>query len=390
MARATAIRAALLASGLILLWSILFVNAVLYGEGNRPVLRIDGDPAARSASLQEALRNNPAEVAALLDLAAERARDGDAAAARRAYLLALEIAPIDPLALRAAAAFELSQGRTAEAMPRLDRLAALYGESREWIFPLFVRMMDAGVELAAFDALAAQPSSWIGSFIEHACAKSTEPARLAPIMLKRSAASGARLPEIRCVTDRLRRAGQWELAYQVWLNTLPRERLADVGFVFNGGFEHAPSGAGFDWIAEAQAPSHVVEYPVADSGAPGRRALRVTYTGKRASGPAIRQYLAVAPGRYELTGLARMEALQSVRGLQWILRCEGAEGRAQVLAASPRFIGSNAWERFTFEVNVPASCPGQVLALEPVGLHEGTTFISGKAWFDELRLARLH
>ena len=29
------------------------------------------------------------------------------------------------------------------------------------------------------------------------------------------------------------------------------------------------------------------------------------------------------------------------------------------------------------------------LQLEPVGLHEGTTFVSGRAWFDELRIARV-
>jgi hypothetical protein len=120
----------------------------------------------------------------------------------------------------------------------------------------------------------------------------------------------------------------------------------------------------------------------------GRRALRVTWTGKRGAGPAVRQYLALEPGRYELTGLARPEALQSVRGVHWTLRCSGEKG-AQ-LGATPRLLGSSEWERFNVAVQVPGQCVGQVLQLEPVGLAEGTIFVSGKAWFDDLRIARVN
>ena len=75
-----------------------------------------------------------------------------------------------------------------------------------------------------------------------------------------------------------------------------------------------------------------------------------------------------------------------MRGIQWTLRC--IDERRSVLGASPRFLGSGDWEPFAFEVDAPARCPGQVLQLEPVGLNEGTTFVSGKAWFDDLRANR--
>jgi hypothetical protein len=51
-------------------------------------------------------------------------------------------------------------------------------------------------------------------------------------------------------------------------------------------------------------------------------------------------------------------------------------------------MGAGAWRGFAVAVTVPAGCPGQVLSLEPAGMGEGTTFVSGTAWFDELRLAR--
>ena len=191
------------------------------------------------------------------------------------------------------------------------------------------------------------------------------------------------------MTEKLRAAGRWEQAYQVWLNTLPRERLADVGYVFNAGFEHAASGVGFDWMPSRGAEretGHAVEF-AATRGAGGKRALRVTYNGKRQAVPAIRQLMALPPGRYELSGRGRVDSLNSVRGVQWTLRCAAAD-EAPPLAASERFLGSSEWRPFTVELAIPRDCPGQVLQLEPVGMHEGTTFLSGTAWFDDLRLAR--
>ena len=122
-------------------------------------------------------------------------------------------------------------------------------------------------------------------------------------------------------------------------------------------------------------------------GAAGERALSVAYTGKRLEGPALRQFLAVAPGRYELTGKVRLEGLDSVRGIHWVLRC-GSDARGAGIASSERFMGAAPWRGFAVPVTIPAGCPGQLLSLEPAGLGEGATFVSGAAWFDDLRLTR--
>ena len=378
-------RIALAAIALLLLWHILHVNAVIYGDTNRPALRIpEGAPQAAFAAI---LRENPADVGALVEIGAARERAGDAQGAARAYAAALEIAPVDRVALRAAAAFDLSQGRVAQAVARLDRLAEHYPEMRAWIFPLFARIVAVAGYRGPFEDLAARATGWMGPFLAHACAQNVEPLAVAALLVRRVAAGRAHSEEIACVTERMRAAGHWDSAYQLWLNTLPRERLADVGFVFNGSFEYAPGGAGFDWIA-ARSPAFEVEFPLA-SGAAGNRALRVTFTGKRIPGAAIRQFLALSPGSYRFFGLARLEALQSVRGVQWLVRCLDAAGRAATVGASPRFLGSSEWQAFTFDVAVPPGCLGQVLELEPAGHQEGTTFVSGKAWFDDLRLRRV-
>lgn len=390
----TVTRGAIVAATLLLLWRVIHVNAALYGDDGRPLPRfpapgVAGEPAAQASAAAAALRDNAAEVGALLVIAAAHERAGDLRQAERAYESARRIAPIDRDVLQAAAAFELRHGRLARGLADLDRLAEHYPETRDRIFPLLAQMLSAGPSAAALHALAASGAGWMGPFIEACCARGVDPGALAPLLMKRVSAGKAQPAEAACVTERLRLAGRWDAAYQVWLNTLPRDRLADVGFVFNGSFEHAPSGVGFDWMSTRSTQresGHAVEYPLT-SGAAGKRALLVTYNGKRQTSPAIRQYLALVPGRYELSGLARLDALHSVRGLQWTLRCAQAEGHAAAFGVSERFLGSGEWRRFAFEVVVPVSCPGQVLQLEPVGLDEGTTYLAGKAWFDDLRLA---
>ena len=380
---ATLRRAAFITLALLLGWRVLHVNAVVYGEGNRPAVQIPSAGSARLPALAAALDANPAGADALVALVEEKIASGDGAAAARALASALEIAPIDSRVLRTAAVLAVREARIEDAIGRLDQLLTHYPETRSFAFPVMTEWLVHPGANAAIERLAARPSTWMGSFLAHGCGRG-DAALQAPILARWAAAGHAGRHEAACVIEGLRRSGRWLPAYQVWLNTLPRARLAEVGYVFNGSFEHDPTGVGFDWIAGAQSPAHAVEYP-RTSGVSGERALRVAWSGKRVPGPAISQFAALPPGRYQLSGLARMEGLQSVRGIQWLVRC--AQDRA-VLGASPRFMGSGGWERFAFDVEVPARCLGQVLQLEAAGFDQGTTYVSGQAWFDDLRLAR--
>jgi hypothetical protein len=389
MAPAAAWRAAFVLAALLVLWRVIMVNAVHFENSGRARIpeAAPGDPGAQPA-MKSVLRENPAEVVALLVLANELERAGDAAGAGRAYDSAVRLAPMDRDVLQHAAGFQLRHGRAAEGVAHLGRLAEHYGE-HEKVFPVFLRLMTAGDE--GWAAIVARHPPWLGAFINVACRSEVDAMLLVPLLQARVSAKRAQPQEVECVTQKLRAAGSWEAAYLAWLNTLPRERLAEVGNVFNGSFEHAPTGVGFDWkpaVAPERQAGHAVDFPQASSGA-GKRALRVTYNGRRQAAPAILEHLALAPGRYELTGLGRPEGLNSVRGVQWVVRCAAPAERTP-LAASERFVGSSEWRRFSSEVRVPPGCTGQTLALEPVGLHEGTVYVAGSAWFDDLRLARLN
>jgi hypothetical protein len=123
-------------------------------------------------------------------------------------------------------------------------------------------------------------------------------------------------------------------------------------------------------------------------GASGKRALRVAYNGRRQAGVPVGQFLSVAPGRYELTGMGRPDGIKAARGIHWTLRCVESGKPQALIASSERFLGSSEWRRFAMEVRVPESCPGQVLQLEPVGDDGALAFVSGAVWFDDLELRR--
>ena len=123
-------------------------------------------------------------------------------------------------------------------------------------------------------------------------------------------------------------------------------------------------------------------------GAAGKRALRIAYNGRRQSGVPVRQFLALAPGRYDLTGLGRPEGIKAARGIHWTLRCVDSGKPQAVIASSERFLGSSEWRRFAMELLVADDCRGQVLQLEPVGDDGALAFVSGNAWFDDFRVRR--
>lgn len=389
-------RLALLAIVLVLAWRIIHVNVLLYEDTGRPRY---APPAAagfereRRAEedrlLRQVLSDNPAEVAALLMVARSLEAAGDAPRAARAYRTALDIAPYERDALVFAAAYFLRHD-AGVAVDILARLAANHPDTHGRVFPALAELLVTGRHTGALKEVFAANPAWLGPFLHDACARGLDPALVAAWLPKDPAKKAGR-PEAECAIDRLRASGRWLQAYQLWLNTLPRERLGHVGFVFNGGFEHDPLG-GFDWVFDARPAresGHAAQL-LQTLGAAGKRALRVGYDGgRRQSGIPVLQYLALEPGDYELTGMARPEGVKAARGIHWTIRCLEPGRPAAIVATSERFLGSSEWRRFAMPFHIPVSCAGQVLQLEPVA-PEGTglLFVAGTAWFDDLRVSR--
>lgn len=382
---------------LALLWRVIEVNAMRMDEGGRPRpaqahrgLYAGEDEASVAAAV---VRDDPAESAAYLVIAREQRARGNADAAMHAYAAAYEVAPVDRDVLVAAASDALQAGRVASALDLLARALDNDPGVQDRAYPVMQRALASGKYGAAWEAIASRNPAWLGGFVVDGCRRGVEPTALVPLFLRRVARSSATPPEAACLVEKLREAGRWDEAYQVWLDTLPADRLADVGFIFNGGFEYPSSALGFDWIADARPErdsGHAVEF-AHTRGAVGERALRVEFNGRRQSGAPVAQYLALAPGRYELTGLARPDALHEGHGAQWTVRCVGEKGAASApVASSGRFVGSSDWQPFAFDVAIPADCRGQLLQLEAVGAGAGPVFLAGTLWFDNLSLRQYH
>ena len=389
-------RFAIAALSLVILWRIIHVNAVLYDDTGRPRLpSFSGDGIGAAPSdrevLRALLRENPAQVAALLLVAGEAERRANPDEAARAYAAAYQLAPLDREVLQAASAFFLAQGKVTEALVLLGRLVEHYPDTRERAFPVIAAMLASKEQASALDAITARDPQWLGPFIVSSCQRGVDPSVLMALFMKRVSTASATPAETACLVERLRGAGRWEEAYQVWLNTLPRERLNEIGFIFNGSFEFAPSGVGFDWTPTRQPEresGHSVEMARSTGGA-GKRSLRVGFNGKRQVGNPIAQYLVLAPGRYVLEGMGRSDGMRAGRGVHWTVRCV-SEGRpGATIASSERFTGSSEWRAFDFELTIAPACRGQILQLEPVVVEEGPAYITGAAWFDDLRLRQV-
>ena len=382
---------------LLVMWRIVVVNGVLYdvsGRAHLPVAKPSlgslGEDVPEIQALRDVLRRNPAEVAALLMWAGEAQREAPAIA-ERAYRAAVDLAPADREVLGAAAAFFLERGRVAEAVQLLERLVERFPDTRERVFPLLAAFFFSGEGAGPWSGVVARNPAWVAPFIVASCQRGLDPSVLASLLIGRMAAGLATSEEVSCVVERLRLSGRWDEAYHVWLNSLAPGQLANVGYVFNGGFETAPGAAGFDWILASRPEretGHAAEI-VRIPGSGGKQSLRVAYTGKRQHGVPAAQYLAVPPGRYAFGGTARIERMTLGRGVQWTIRCV-AEGRpGPAIASSERFIGSSDWQPFGFDVTIPEGCQGEILQLEPAGPEGSVAFAGGTVWFDDLVLRRV-
>lgn len=384
---------AVAALSLAILWRILQVNAVLYEASGRPRLMSDaGAPSGAQSGerelLRAQLRENPAQIAALILMARMAQRESRPDDAARAYTAAYDIAPLDRGVLHAASAFFLEEGKASEALTLLGRLVEHYPDTRERAFPVIADLLAAKEQASALNAIIAANPEWLGPFIVSSCRRGVDPAALVPLFMRRVADARARPAETACLVDSLRGAGRWEEAYQVWINTLPRERLDDIGYVFNGSFEFAPSGIGFDWMPARQPErevGHSVEFSRITGGA-GKRSLKVSYNGKRQVGSPIAQYLALTSGRYELRGVGRSDGMRVGRGVHWTVRCVGPAGAGAAIATSERFTGSSEWRAFETAFSVEPGCRGQILQLEPSNVEESAAYLTGAAWFDDLAL----
>jgi hypothetical protein len=178
-----------------------------------------------------------------------------------------------------------------------------------------------------------------------------------------------------------------ELAYNTWLQFLPKADLENIGLLTNASFEREPSGLPFDWRF-GKGDNALAEIVSLGEGR-ANRVLHIVFTEGRVQFPEISQIFLLKPGRYYFQGQIR-GTITGKRGLRWRLQC--LSGARRILSETEMLMGQlQQWRSFRFEAEVPEleECRGQVLRLLHDSRSASEQLVSGEVWFGDLRLEHL-
>ena len=355
----------------------------LFSEGVRVATT---DPAQAITYLAAAVRGNPTDGPTYAAIARLKEQAGELAEAEQAMQAAAQMAPRRVDVQLEAARFWFRRGDIARAMKHMDVVLTFGGSLREQIFPDLLKLAeDPATREIAHAKLLKQRITWWPQFFNHAAAKATSVETLRALFQMQADGPNAVTTEgLRAYLQRLQRENLWIESYLVWLNNLRKDQLNVIGNLFNGGFEEEISNLGFDWIITPA--SQVVVDTAPTYGATGHKALRVVFRGPRIQFQHVHQYMMLDPGTYVLHGRVRPDNIETSEGIQWSIYCVG---NAKATAHSERFTGTDHWQHFTAQFQVPAQgCTVQMLRLELAGRSALDYEAKGAIWFDDLSIAR--
>jgi hypothetical protein len=153
----------------------------------------------------------------------------------------------------------------------------------------------------------------------------------------------------------------------------------------DGGFDGVGRGPLLGWAIGPRLPGADVLMAAADES--GNRTLYLAFHDRRVPFRQVSQVLLLPPGRYQLSGRARLQELRTANGLGWNLSCVGSSA---LLGKSERMLGNRDWREFKFSFDVPqADCGAQLLQLVLDARIAAEQHIVGKAWFDDFSIEAL-
>jgi hypothetical protein len=183
--------------------------------------------------------------------------------------------------------------------------------------------------------------------------------------------------EMAAYIDRLLDESRYADALDAWRRLSPTAAMGASALVHNGDFRADPDGTPLDWwIAATTGATASIDKSAANAG--GGRGLRIEYDGvSQSSMPA--QLLVLPPGAYRISGTATTEFAASGTGLRWGVICKKPPS---LLGKSPLLGATTGRFDFAFDVQIPADCPAQLLALAPEPGERSTDLV---IWFSNIR-----
>jgi hypothetical protein len=332
---------------------------------------------ARRALLSDPLNSR---ALSLLGLIAERKGD----LARAEALMSLSAArswrnPAPHVWLFAQA---IRRGKFEEALAQADGVLRVYGDYQATIFPILAVLGIDPHGLAALEGVLAANPPWRRSFLGEAVVNGANDRLMTQLYqsLIRSSHPPTAL-EMKPYLDRLILMGRFEEAYQDWRATSLQTETS-ARYPYNGNFEAPLDGLPFNWVFDDVSGAEIQIAAAPDRG--NSHALRVQFSGARATLGRAGQLLMLAPGSYRLELAVKVSDLRTERGLVWQISC--AESR-MVLAETNPVMGTAPWTDLKVKVSVPSSdCRAQWLKLTIPARTASETEIEGEAWFENFRL----
>lgn len=118
----------------------------------------------------------------------------------------------------------------------------------------------------------------------------------------------------------LLRNKRYDQAYRLFLLTLNETDRAHYGYVFNGGFDLAPSGRPFDWNLKSR-PGVKISREAMDTADGEDFQLKLQFLGKPVKRIDVSQYLYLPAGQYKLTLNVDASDLEVPKGLHLNIVC---------------------------------------------------------------------
>lgn len=337
--------------------------------------------------LRERIAGNPGDAWAVIRLVRFASLPAELLGQDGAQLLAAaaRVAPHSTEVIQQQALRALTQQDWAIAVPHIVALGTRHGDAEA--VRTLARMVarsgnDASLKAALLAAIESEPT-WLDKALQ---AMPGEKLPLGPAMplISILAMSGELKPTTGLIVIRqLKSEGLWLDAHALWMQLWK----TPLGLLFNGEFEQRFVKHGFDWeIGEENNPRTGFHVERVDQGERGQ-VLRLLFTGRPMRAPLVHQDLLLPPGNYRLEGDYQSIELRSDEGLTWTLSC--AQG-GQELGRSPALkTTGRSWETLHLQWNVPASCQGVTLALQPQAAYESKTGMRGEIQFDHMRVTRV-
>jgi hypothetical protein len=354
----------------------------------RALRLLSADPEAGLGMLARVYEANPTDpnpliLAASVSLEAGRIEDADAL-----IRIADRLAPADPRVQDRLALYWRARDKPLQALQHLsDAMSARRKYQRGTNYPVLLQLAEDPLQRALLRPLAAQEPAWWADFFVYAAkrAHSTDSVRYLMALRRSADAEAATEAELVAYQNRLLRDGAATDAYLSWLNALDEDARKALGLVFNGGFELPISNSAFGWRVTKHQQLEI--RPLRTLGTSGRASLMVRFGAFDQRFRHLAQRLLLQPGTYRLSGMARVNDLETKGGVRWQVRCQGADNK--LLGESKVFLGAADWGRFSFDFEVPTeNCDLQELRLVSAGKHGFELKIDGVLWLDDLQIAR--